>query len=97
PYDPANLHVKNLDDTRITNTEDLKNLFAGYGQIASAVLVAYPNSGISKGFGFVAFTTPADAAKAKANLNGMVVGRKPIVINYAERKEDRRQRLKAIF
>lgn len=97
PYDPANLHVKNLDDTRITNTEDLKNLFAGYGPIASAILVAYPNSGISKGFGFVAFTTPADAAKAKANLNGLLVGRKPIVINYAERKEDRRQRLKAIF
>lgn len=97
PYDPANLYVKNLDDQCIINTEDLKNLFVSHGQITSAFLATYPSSGISKGFGFVAFASPQDATKAKAALDGRVVGRKRIFITYAERKEDRIQRLKAIF
>lgn len=97
PSDPCNLYVKNLDDAIIFNTEDLKNVFSEYGQIASAFLATFPGSGISRGFGFVAFANAADASRAKAALDSQVVGRKRIFISYAERKEDRKQRLKKLF
>lgn len=97
PADPANLYIKNLDDTVISDAEDLKLLFVPYGPVASSFLSTYPGSGISRGYGFVAFVKPEDAAAAKTKLNGTMVGKKRVFISYAERKEDRTQRLKGLF
>lgn len=97
PADPANLYIKNLDDTVISDVEDLKLLFVPYGPVASSFLSTYPGSGISRGYGFVAFVKQEDAAAAKAKLNGTMVGKKRVFISYAERKEDRTQRLKGLF
>lgn len=97
PADPANLYIKNLDDTVISDAEDLKLLFVPYGPVASSFLSTYPGSGISRGYGFVAFAKPEDAAAAKTKLNGTMVGKKRVFISYAERKEDRTQRLKGLF
>lgn len=96
PRDPSNLYIKNLDDGFITTTMDLKAAFGQYGQIASAFLATYPN-GTSKGFGFVAFVNPSDAVVAKESLDGVIVGRKRVFVTFAERKEERTQRLKELF
>lgn len=97
PADPANLFIKNLDDAVISNAEDLKAIFMPYGPITSSFLATYPSSVISRGYGFVAFAKPEDAAAAKKKLNGTIVGKKRVFISYAERKEDRIQRLKGLF
>lgn len=97
PADPANLFIKNLDDAVISNAEDLKSIFVSYGPVASSFLAMYPGSVISRGYGFVAFAKPEDAAAAKKKLNGTMVGKKRVFISYAERKEDRTQRLKDLF
>lgn len=97
PADPANLFIKNLDDSVISDVEDLKLLFEPYGPVSSSFLATYPGSGISRGYGFVAFVKPEDAATAKSKLNSSMVGRKRVFVSYAERKEDRTQRLKGLF
>ncbi|KAL7270634.1 hypothetical protein RUND412_006652 [Rhizina undulata] len=97
PSDPANLFIKNLDDEIVSDSEDLKKLFEPFGPVASAHLATYSDSGISRGYGFVAFTKAEDAATAKTKINGTMVGRKRVFVSYAERKEERSQRLKEIF
>ncbi|KAI5854320.1 hypothetical protein BZA05DRAFT_262890, partial [Tricharina praecox] len=97
PTDPCNLFIKNLDDCVISTSEELKNLFESFGQVASAHLATYPESKISRGYGFVAFAKAEDAAKAKDKINNILVGKKRVFVSYAERKEDRAKRLKSIF
>jgi RNA recognition motif-containing protein len=48
----------------------LRALFATYGEIFSCKIMVDIDSGISKGFGFVRYNTPADAAKAIDAMNG---------------------------
>ncbi|GJX58798.1 polyadenylate-binding protein 2-like protein [Tanacetum coccineum] len=51
-----------------------------------------PN-GASKGFGFVAFSTSKEASRDLFEMNGKMVGSKPLYVALAQRKEDRRARL----
>jgi RNA recognition motif. (a.k.a. RRM, RBD, or RNP domain) len=102
PSDPCNLFVKNLDDEVIVTQRDLENLFTEFGTITSAFLATYApkdsyTPAVSKGFGFVAFSRPQEADIAKEKLHGIVIGRKKIFVNYAEKKEDRQMRLKVLF
>ncbi|RPB03425.1 hypothetical protein L873DRAFT_1786872 [Choiromyces venosus 120613-1] len=97
PADPANLFVKNFDDDIISDPDDLKKLFEPYGPVASAHLAMIPGTNRSIGYGFVAFTKADDAANAKSKLNGSMVGKKRLFVSYAERKEERTQRLKLHF
>ncbi|KAK9386959.1 hypothetical protein V1515DRAFT_621801 [Lipomyces mesembrius] len=97
PIDPCNLFVKNLDDTVITGTEQLKGLFVSFGEIFSAHLATYPNTSVSRNFGFVAFRSPDDALKAREAMDGKLIGKKRIFVSFAERKDDRSQRLRQIF
>ncbi|GMI83676.1 POLY(A) BINDING PROTEIN 8, poly(A) binding protein 8 [Hibiscus trionum] len=90
----ANLYVKNLDDS--ISDEKLKELFSQYGAITSCKVMRDPN-GVSKGSGFVAFSTPEEASKALAEMNGKMVVGKPLYVALAQRKEDRKARLQAQF
>ncbi|TQD91713.1 hypothetical protein C1H46_022704 [Malus baccata] len=90
----ANLYLKNLDDT--INDEKLKELFSEFGTIASCK-VMLDQQGVSKGSGFVAFSTPEEANKALAEMNGKMIGRKPLYVAVAQRKEERKARLQARF
>nr|KJB79364.1 hypothetical protein B456_013G046000 [Gossypium raimondii] len=89
-FQGANLYVKNLDDS--ISDEKLKELFSQYGTITSYKVMRDP-SGISKGSGFVAFSTPEEASRALAEMNGKMVVSKPLYVAPAQRKEDRRARL----
>nr|KJB32341.1 hypothetical protein B456_005G236500 [Gossypium raimondii] len=93
-FQGANLYVKNLDDS--ISDEKLKELFSQYGTITSCKVMRDP-SGISKGSGFVAFSTPEEASRALAEMNGKMVINKPLYVAQAQRKEDRRARLQAQF
>ncbi|KAG0641664.1 hypothetical protein HOY80DRAFT_712412 [Tuber brumale] len=97
PADPANLFVKNFDDNFISDPDGLKRLFEPYGPVSSAHLAMIPGTNRSIGYGFVAFAKADDAANAKSNLNGSMVGKKRLFVSYAERKEERTQRLKLHF
>ncbi|KAJ7966593.1 Polyadenylate-binding protein [Quillaja saponaria] len=89
-----NLYVKNLDDT--VGDEKLKELFSEFGTITSGKVMLDPN-GISRGSGFVAFSTPEEASRAITEMNGKMVDSKPLYVAIAQRKEERRARLQAQF
>ncbi|XP_047324926.1 polyadenylate-binding protein 2-like [Impatiens glandulifera] len=93
-FQGMNLYIKNLDDT--IGDENLKEMFSPFGDITSCKVMRDP-SGISKGSGFVAFSSPDEASKALVEMNGKMVGSKPLYVAHAQRKEDRKARLQAQF
>lgn len=90
----ANLYLKNIDKS--FNDEKLKELFSEFGTITSCKVMSDAR-GRSKGFGFVAFSTPEEASKAINEINGKMVGQKPLYVSVAQRKEDRKAQLQAHF
>jgi len=83
----VNLYVKNLDD--IVDDEKLREAFAPYGNISSAKVMA-DDKGNSKGFGFVCFATTEEATKAVSEMNGHLLGNKPLYVALAQRKDERK-------
>ncbi|KAL8514268.1 hypothetical protein ACS0TY_013402 [Phlomoides rotata] len=90
----ANLYLKNLDET--INEEKLRELFSEFGTITSCKLMHDPN-GVSKGSGFVAFSSPEEATKALNKMNGKMIGRKHLYVAVAQRREERKAWLQAHF
>jgi len=88
-YMGINLYIKNLDDT--IDDERLKKEFVSFGTITSAKVMT--ENGRSKGFGFVCFSAPEEATKAVTDMNGRIVGSKPLYVALAQRKEDRKNHL----
>lgn len=93
-FQGANLYLKNLDDS--IDDERLRELFSGYGTITSCKVMR-DFHGHSKGSGFVAFSSPDEASRALAEMNGKLVISKPLYVALAQRKEERRARLQAQF
>ncbi|KAI7904235.1 uncharacterized protein BX663DRAFT_550627 [Cokeromyces recurvatus] len=85
--DYTNLYVKNLDPT-IDNT-DLFNLFRKFGRIISARVMTHPQTNLSKGYGFVSFGKPEEAALALEEMNGYQFRTKPMIVAYHEPKKPR--------
>jgi len=79
----VNLYVKNLDD--IVDDEKLREAFAPYGSISSAKVMS-DDKGNSKGFGFVCFGSTEEATKAVSEMNGQLLGNKPLYVALAQRK-----------
>ncbi|KAK7357157.1 hypothetical protein VNO80_16440 [Phaseolus coccineus] len=90
----ANLYLKNLDDN--FSNEKLRDFFSEFGTITSCK-VTVDSNGHSKGSGFVAFSTPEEASKALNEMNGKLIGRKPLYVAVAQRKEERKAHLQAHF
>ena len=88
-YQGVNLYVKNLDDS--VDDEKLREEFAVHGTITSARVMN--EEGRSKGFGFVCFSSPEEATKAVTEMNGRILGSKPLYVALAQRKEDRKAHL----
>lgn len=95
-YQGMNLYVKNISDN--VTDESFRELFVPFGTITSARIMKDPaDLKASKGFGFVCYSSPEEATRAVTELNGKVVGGKPLVVTLHQRKEHRREYLKATY
>ncbi|TVU15322.1 hypothetical protein EJB05_38838 [Eragrostis curvula] len=93
-YHGLNLYLKNLDDS--IGDDQLLELFSNFGKITSCKVMRDQN-GLSKGSGFVAFTTREEAAQALTEMNGKMISGKPLYVAFAQRKEARKAMLQAQF
>ncbi|KAL1747536.1 hypothetical protein HDZ31DRAFT_31762 [Schizophyllum fasciatum] len=91
-YQGLNLYVKNLDDD--VDDEKLRAEFEPFGTITSAKVMR-DDKGVSKGFGFVCYSSPEEASKAVAEMNNKMIGSKPLYVSHAQRREVRRQQLES--
>jgi polyadenylate-binding protein len=89
PFQGTNLYVKYLDDN--VTDEKLREMFAGCGQVVSANVEMDKEKGISKGFGYVNFSTHEEATKAVTAMNGKTVGSKPLYVCLHMSREQRLQ------
>ena len=69
--------------------QDLENLFASYGTVASATVITDKYTGQAKGFGFVEMETDAQADAAIQALNGSQMGGRELTVNEARPREER--------
>ncbi len=82
-----NIYVGNLP-YKIAE-QDLRELFAAYGEVASVSMVKDKMTGQSKGFGFVEMAVDAEAAAAIQGLNEKAVLGRNIKVNEAKPREDK--------
>jgi cold-inducible RNA-binding protein len=81
------LYVGNL--TYAMRDDDLRNLFAEFGDVMSAKVMMDRDTGRSKGFGFVEMSS-ADAAQAAIRgLHDKSVDGRAMVVNEARPREER--------
>lgn len=92
-YSGINLYVKNLEDE--IDEERLRKEFSQFGTVKNVKIMMDPEKKISRGFGFVCFTTPEEAQRAIAEMNGRILPgcHKPLYVNLHEPREQRRQKL----
>jgi RNA recognition motif-containing protein len=64
--------------------KELEKIFAPFGQIEEAIVMANRYTGKSRGFGFVTFTRDEDAEKAIKGMNGKDVSGRKIVVKEAK-------------
>jgi RNA recognition motif-containing protein len=83
-----NIYVGNLA-FEVTD-EELRQLFATYGDVQSASVVKDRFSGESRGFGFVEMPARKDAETAMAALNGTDVHGRSIMVSEAKPKTPKR-------
>ena len=82
-----NIYVGNLS---YQSTEDeLRDLFAAFGDVVSAKLIVDKFTGQSKGFGFVEMSNNSEAQKAMDELNGRDVNGRSITVNQARPRQER--------
>ena len=81
------LYVGNLSFQ--TSSQDLEELFAGFGTVESASVVEDRETGRSRGFGFVEMSSQEEGEKAIAELNGQEVSGRELKVNEAKPREDR--------
>jgi RNA recognition motif-containing protein len=75
-----------------TDESQLTQIFAAYGEVASAKVITDRDSGRSKGFGFVEMNDDEAANKAIAELNQAELGGRTLTVNEARPMEQRDNR-----
>ncbi|KAM9979014.1 hypothetical protein ACTFIZ_000348 [Dictyostelium cf. discoideum] len=90
-YQGVNLYIKNIDDS--IDNDKLREVFSQFGTITSAIVMKDDKAASSKGFGFVCYTAPDEATRAVTEMNGRMIGTKPLYVALAQRKDIRRAQL----
>ncbi|CDS09300.1 hypothetical protein LRAMOSA10660 [Lichtheimia ramosa] len=90
--DYMNLYIKNLEP-HIDN-DALFHLFRRFGHIVSARVMSNPVTGQSKGYGFVSYDKPEEAAAALHEMNGKIPPScmKPLMVAFHEPKKPRQEK-----
>lgn len=81
-----NIYVGNLP-YRMTEDE-LRDLFAPFGDVTSAKIIKDKMTDRSKGFGFVEMSDKAAGEKAVSEVNGKDIDGRPLRVNEAQPREN---------
>ncbi|OEL36738.1 Polyadenylate-binding protein 7 [Dichanthelium oligosanthes] len=90
----SNVYIKNIHDE--VDDDTLCARFDEFGNITSAKVMR-DDKGISRGFGFVCFSTPEEAKSAVSSMRGVMFYGKPLYVAIFQRKEERRAKLQQHF
>ena len=71
-----------------TTEDSLRQAFGSFGEITEAKVITDRETGRSRGFGFVAFTTEEAAKEAIEKMNGAVVDGRQIRVNASEARPE---------
>ena len=88
--DNTNLFVGNFSWN--LSEEDMRELFAAYGELEDVKLIIDRMTGRSKGFGFVKFVNEDEATTALTELNDKEVDGRELKVTVARPREERPQR-----
>ena len=72
-----------------TTENDLQDAFAAHGTVTETNIMMDRMSNRPRGFGFVTMSTPEEAQKAIAALNGAQLGGRALTVNIARPREER--------
>ncbi|CAN0927513.1 Serine/arginine-rich SC35-like splicing factor SCL30A [Linum grandiflorum] len=90
---PTSLLVRNLrHDCR---PEDLRRPFGQFGQLKDIYLPRDYNTGQPRGFGFIQFVDPGDAAEAKYHMDGEVLFGRELTVVFAEENRKKPSEMRA--
>ncbi|MEJ7766369.1 MAG: RNA-binding protein [Chitinophagaceae bacterium] len=82
-----NIYISNLSFH--TTDEDLKALFAKFGQVTSAKVIMDKATDRSRGFGFVEMTSEEEGKEAMLSLNNKEIEGRAISVSVAKEREER--------
>jgi polyadenylate-binding protein len=88
----TNIYVKNIE-SEVTDDE-FRDLFEKYGDITSASIARDPETGKSRGFGFVNFINHENAAVAVDELNDKDFKGQALYVGRAQKKHEREEELR---
>ncbi|GAB6043514.1 RNA recognition motif domain-containing protein [Endothiovibrio diazotrophicus] len=83
-----NIYVGNLPFS--TTDDDLRSAFEAHGEVSSAQVIFDRETRRSRGFGFVEMPNAHEADTAIEVMNGTDMGGRPLRVNEARPREDRR-------
>jgi cold-inducible RNA-binding protein len=72
-----------------TTENDLQDAFAAHGTVVETNLMMDRVSGRPRGFGFITMSTPEEAQKAIAAMNGAQLDGRALTVNIARPREER--------
>lgn len=86
----ANLFVGNLEPE--VDEKMLYETFSAFGVLLFAKVMRDPDTGTSRGFGFISYDTFEASDAALAGMNGQFLCNRPISVSYAYKKETKGER-----
>ncbi|MBA0831264.1 hypothetical protein Goarm_015742, partial [Gossypium armourianum] len=72
-----------------TDDQSLREAFSKYGEVIDARIIMDRETGRSRGFGFVTYTSSEDASSALQALDGQVLHGRQVRVNYANERPPR--------
>ena len=84
-----NIYVGNLSPE--VTEDDLREAFESYGQVSSVKVIKDRFTGEPRGFGFVEMPAKQEAKSAMDELNTSELKGKPMVVNEARERSDKRR------
>ncbi len=73
-----------------SSADDIRQLFEQYGTVENVDMITDRETGRFRGFGFVEMLEADEANAAIAELNGSMLTGRPLTVNEARPREDRR-------